>query len=100
MGPREFARAAQILTDSSAEERGETQRRRTLCDSLRLGVKSSPPASKAGYSIAETLRASFVPAQGNAPAILPSNFYGSCSAATRYGPETAPENSGPYYIGT
>ena len=31
MGPREFARAAQILTDSSAEERGETQRRNTLC---------------------------------------------------------------------
>ena len=54
MGPRGFARAAQILTDSSAEERGETQRRRTLCDSLRLCVESSPPASKAGYSSAES----------------------------------------------
>jgi len=35
------------------------------------------------------------PEDATAPAVLPNNFYGFCSAATRYGPETAPENSGP-----
>ena len=34
-------------------------------------------------------------AKAGVAAILPSNFYGSCSAATRYGQETVPENSGP-----
>ena len=38
MGPRGFARAAQILTDSSAEEGGETQRKRLLCESLRISA--------------------------------------------------------------